>query len=168
MGDTQCFDLFITEEPDWGRWGFGLMAILPTATTLDAGQGKWQIGPAIGISMLKFRGWQLGFLAQNPISFAGNSKKSRQNYLLFQPFINYHFLKNTYFFSNGEWTIDWIRHVQQIPVNIGIGHTFTHIGNFKIDTSLQFEWMAYQNATKVVGYVPKYTIQFSLNFLVGD
>ena len=165
LGDTQFFDLFITEEPAWGRWGIGPAAIFPTATTLDAGQGKWQIGPALGISILKFTNWQIGFLAQNPISFAGNSHASKQNYLLFQPFIIYHFLKNSYFISNGEWTIDWLHHTRQIPINIGIGRTASLTGTLKIDSLLQFEYMAYQNATKNAGFVNQYTIQISFSLL---
>lgn len=164
-GDTQFFDLFVSEDPSWGRWGVGPMAIFPTATTLEAGQGKWQIGPALGLSFLKFAHWQIGFLAQNPISFAGNSHKSRQNYLLFQPFITFHFSKNWYVVSNGEWTIDWIHRVRKIPINLGVGHTF-RIGRHKIDSSLQIEWMAYQNAVKGSGYVPEWTIQFCFNFLL--
>jgi hypothetical protein len=165
LGDTQFFDLFIKEEPSWGRWGIGPMAIFPTATSLQAGQGKWQLGPAFGISLLKFTGWQIGFLAQNPISFAGNSHQSKQNYLLFQPFIIYHFLKNTYLVSNSEWTIDWLHHTKQIPVNIGIGHTTPFIGKFQLDSSLQLQWMAYQNATKVGGFVNHFTVQISCNLL---
>lgn len=165
LGDTQFFDLFIIEEPSWGRWGMGPAAIFPTATKLDAGQGKWQIGPALGISILKFTNWQFGFLAQNPISFAGSSHCSRQNYLLFQPFIIYHFLKNSYLITNGEWTIDWIHHNQQIPVNIGIGYTAPLIGRFKIDSLLQLEWMAYQNASKIVGFVNQFTVQISFSIL---
>lgn len=168
LGDTQFFDLFVTEEPAWGRWGIGPMAIFPTATKLDAGQGKWQIGPALGISVLKFSGWQFGFLAQNPISFAGNSHKSKQNYLLFQPFIIYHFLKNSYFISNGEWTIDWLYHTKQIPINIGIGHTASLTGKLKVDSVLQFQYMAYQNATMNAGFVNHYTIQISFNILFAE
>ncbi len=165
LGDTQFFDLFVTEEPSWGRWGIGPMAIFPTATTLDAGQGKWQVGPAVGISILKFTGWQIGFLAQNPISFAGNVHKAKQNYLLFQPFITYHFLKNAYLASNGEWTIDWLNRTQQIPINLGVGYTFPLIGQFKSDWLLQFQWMAYQNAAKNVGFVNHFTVQLSFNIL---
>jgi hypothetical protein len=167
MGDTQFFDLFITEEPAWGRWGIGPMAIFPTATTLDAGQGKWQIGPALGLSILKFPGWQIGFLAQNPISFAGNSHKSKQNYLLFQPFIIYHFLKNSYFISNSEWTINWLNHTRQIPVNVGLGYTAS-LGKLKVDSLLQFQYMAYQNATTSASFVNQYTIQISFNILFAD
>lgn len=165
LGDTQFFDLFITEDPSWGRWGIGPMAIFPTATTLDVGQGKWQIGPAIGVSLLKFTGWQIGFLAQNPISFTGNSHQSKQNYLLFQPFIIYHFLKNSYWITNGEWTIDWLHHNHQIPLNIGIGYTAEFSKKFKLDSLIQFQWMAYQNAAKADGYVNQSTIQISFSIL---
>lgn len=164
LGDTQFFDLFIVEA-NWGRWGIGPAAIFPTATRLDAGQGKWQAGPAIGISILKFPRWQFGFLAQNPISFAGNKHKSNQNFLLFQPFAVYHFLKNTYFVTNGEWTVDWLHKNTQIPLNIGIGHTSALSESLKIDFSLQLQWMAYQNAVKTTGYVNQTTIQFSFNIL---
>jgi hypothetical protein len=168
LGDTQIFDLFIIEEPEWGRWGIGPMAIFPTATTNDAGQEKWLIGPALGISVLKFTSWQFGFLAQNPISVAGNHNVPNQNYLLFQPFIIYHFLRNSYLITNAECTFDWVNHAQQIPVNIGIGHTFTLFNNIKIDSCLQFEWMAFQNATRIEGFVPQETIQFSFSLLLGD
>lgn len=165
LGDTQFFDLLVTEDPSWGRWGIGPMAIFPTASKLDAGQGKWQIGPACGISILKFPGWQFGFLAQNPISVAGNKKKSQQNYLLFQPFATYHFTKDAYMTINPEWTIDWFHRVKQLPLNFGFGYTFSQMKPFKIDTSLQIQWMAYQTAVKVEGYVNQTTIQFCLNIL---
>jgi hypothetical protein len=168
LGDTQFFDLFITEEPSWGRWGIGPMAIFPTATTTEAGQGKWQLGPALGISILKFPRWQIGFLAQNPISFAGNPSRPQQNYLLLQPFIIYHFQKNSYLITNSEWTIDWCNHTQQIPLNIGIGHTSALIGKTNIDSLIQFEWMAYQNALKSACYVNEYTIQVSFSILFGE
>lgn len=163
LGDTQFFDLFIAED-SWGRWGVGPMAIFPTATKLDAGQGKWQLGPALGASILKWSGWQIGFLAQNPISFAGNSEKSNQNYLLFQPFVTYHFLKNSYVITNGQWTLDWLNRTKQIPVNIGIGYTAA-MRKFKFDTLLQFQWMAYQNAVSSAGYVNKYTVQITFSLL---
>lgn len=165
LGDTQFFDLFTTEDPSWGRWGIGPMAIFPTASTLDAGQGKWQLGPAVGMSILKYPGWQIGFLAQNPISFAGNKHKADQNYLLFQPFAIYHFSKNSYLIFNPDWTIDWLHRNTQIPLNLGIGHTAPLFDNFKIDSSLQVQWMAYQNAVKWSGYVNHFTVQLNFNIL---
>ncbi len=163
LADTQFFDLLITET-DWGRWGFGPMMIFPTATKKEAGQGKWQLGPALGISILQFEKWQIGFLAQNPISIGGNPERAKQNYLLFQPFITYHFLKNTYFTSNPIWTINWLNHTRQIPLNFGLGYTFELFG-LKLDTALQYEFMAYQNAVKKNGYVNQSTIQLSINLL---
>jgi len=45
----------------------------------------------------------------------------------------------------------------QIPVNIGIGLTASLIGKLKVDSLLQFQYMAYQNATKKAGFVNHYT-----------
>lgn len=156
LGDTQGFDLFVFEVAGFGRWGIGPMAIFPTATKVQAGQRQWQLGSALAMSILRFPGWQIGFLAQNPISIGGNQPK--QNTLYFQPILVYHFEKNSYLVSNAEWTIDWQHHKHQIPINFGIGHTFS-----KIDTSIQFEWMAYKHNVK--SFVSEYTIQFCLNYL---
>lgn len=163
LGDTQFFDLFIVET-SWGRFGFGPMAIFPTASNRTAGQGKWQLGPAFGLSVLKYTGWQFGLLAQNPISLAGNSSRPKQNYLIFQPFLIYHFQKNAYLITNPIWNIDWLHKNTQIPFNFGIGYT---IKELRLDTCLQFQWMAYQNATKFSGYVNKYTVQVSMNILLN-
>lgn len=167
LGDTQFFDLFI-QETEWGRWGLGPMMIFPTATKKEAGQGKWQLGPALGLSILKFQRWQIGFLAQNPISIGGDSDRPKQNYLLFQPFITYHFLKNAYFTTNPIWTFNWLNHTRQIPLNFGLGYTFDLFGYVKLDTALQYEFMAYQNAVKKSGYVNQSTIQLSINLLFEE
>ena len=84
---------------------------------------------------------------------------------MFQPFATYHFSKNAYIFSNAQWTIDWVHHSQIIPLDIGFGYTYALTEQFKIDSSLQFEWTAYQNAVVNNGYVNQYTLQFCFNIL---
>jgi hypothetical protein len=164
FGDTQLFDLFITKEPAWGRWGLGPMMILPTASKSVAGQGKWQLGPAFATSFLKIRNWQLGLLAQNPISVAGDSHKKRQNTLYFQPFLIRHFASNWYLSSDAEWIIDWYHHVQQIPLNIGAGGIFA-LGKQRFNATGKFQGMVHQNAAHEVGFVPKYSFVFTLSLL---
>ena len=159
--DTQFYDLFILIDHEKFRFGMGPMGILPTASKLQAGQGKWQLGPAVGFSYYPIPRLQLAFLAQNPIAFAGVSKLPHQNTLYFQPFIVYHFMKDGYVLSNAEWTIVWNRHQIQIPVNIGFG-TIVNIGKQKINFEVAAKWMVYQRATGVNG---KFTTQFSCNFL---
>lgn len=163
LGDTQIFDLFIIEM-DWGRWGLGPMFILPTARGINAGQGKWQAGPALAASVLKFPKWQFGFLLQNPIAFAGCSHRSFVNTLYFQPFFTYHLEHNWYITANPQWQFQWNKRNVQIPVNLGIGKVFS-IGGLHIDASLDGEWMVYKNAA---GVVPHFTLQFSFNILLDD
>ncbi len=159
--DTQFYDLFVIINHEKFRFGIGPMAILPTASKLQAGQGKWQLGPAFGISYTPIPKLQLGLLAQNPISFAGVSNLPDQNTLYFKPSIVYHFKHDWYISSDAEWTIVWNRRQIQIPVNFGIGKIIT-IGTQKINLGIAAEWMAYQKAT---GVNPKFTTQLTFNLL---
>jgi len=163
LGDTQAFDLFIFERT-WGEWGLGPMAILPTATSTETGQGKWQIGPALGLNVMNMPRWQWGFLAQNPISFAGNTQRKSQNYLLFQPFFVRHFPKGWYINSNAQWTIDWLRHAAFIPLNIGGGRVFD-MGNQPVNFSTQAELTLFNNTA---GVAPRFLIKFNFSILFGD
>lgn len=159
--DTQVYDLFVVIDHERFRFGVGPMAILPTASKLQAGQGKWQLGPAFGFSYTPIPKLQFGILAQNPISFAGVSSLPHQNTLYFKPSIVYHFIRNWYVSTDAEWTIVWNRRQIQIPINFGIG-TIVTIAGQKINLGIAAEWMAYQKAT---GVNPKFTTQLTCNFL---
>ncbi len=161
LGDTQFFDLACFTG-EWWEVGIGPMAIFPTAvqSLRGTGQGKWQLGPALGV-LLEVNQTQFGCLAQNPISFAGNSHRERQNYLLFQPFFFQH-LKNGWFLhANPQWTLDWLHHIYKIPLNFGGGRIF-RVGTQPFDVDLRFEGMAYENS---LTYTPQFTIQLLFSIL---
>jgi hypothetical protein len=71
--DMQLFDLFLSSWPDpkitgFG-WGIGPTFVFPTGRVRKEGQHAWQVGPAAAA----YRGVPrllVGFLFQNPISFA--------------------------------------------------------------------------------------------------
>lgn len=161
LGDTQFLDLFCGVG-DWWEVGIGPMAIFPTAihSSSGTGQGKWQLGPALGV-LLEFNQTQIGVLAQNPISFAGASKRESQNYLLFQPFFFQHLGKGWFLHANPQWTFDWLHQVYKIPLNFGGGRIF-RIGRQSLDVDLRFEGMAYENSPT---YTPQFTIQLLLSLL---
>lgn len=163
LGDTQIFDLFIFEE-QWGRWGVGPVIFLPTAENLNAGQGKWQIGPAFAFSILDIPNLQFGLLVQNPIAVAGSSNAPFVNTLYVQPSATYHLKDQCYIGTNPQWILQWNDRNIQIPLNLGIGKVFS-IGKQPIDTSLYAEWLVYQNAK---GVIPQFTLQFSFNLLFGS
>lgn len=162
-GDMQIFDLLVLHEDQKLRVGFGGIAILPTATKVQAGQGKWQAGPAFGFTYSGIPKWQFSLLAQNPISFAGLSDQPSQFTLLFKPAIVRHFARNWYVTSDAEWTLYWSTKQFQIPVNLGVGKIITlKKSQQKINVCVEAEWMAYHRTPLVV---PKFTMQFCLSFL---
>lgn len=160
-GDTQFLDLFLFRDDNILRAGVGFTGILPTATTVQAGQGKWQIGPSIGLSYTGIPRWQFSLLAQNPVSFAGISRLPFQNTLLFKPLIVFNVTEDWYVISEAEWTLDWSRNQYQIPVNFGVGKIVT-FAKKKYNLCIEAEWMAYQHTNQVI---PKFTIQFTFAFL---
>jgi len=162
-GDTQIFDLLVLKDNNVFRLGLGFVAIIPTATKVQAGQGKWQLGPAFGFSYTGIPRWQFSLLAQNPNSFAGISKLPKQRTVLFKPAIVWHFTRNWYVTSDAEWTLYWSRRQYQIPVNFGIGRIVKLLpSEQKVNISAKAEWMAYHHTPQVV---PKFTAQISLAFL---
>jgi hypothetical protein len=48
LSDVTLFDLIVFNE-DWGRWGLGPVALLPTGGE-DRGVNEWALGPAIGFT----------------------------------------------------------------------------------------------------------------------
>jgi hypothetical protein len=156
LSDIQFFDLIVFDY-SWGRWGIGPVMFFPTATKLEGGSGKWQLGPAIGFSYTGIPTWQFGFLSQNPISFAGNHHTPAVNTQYFQPFITKHFAEGWYFSFNPTWVIQWNARNTQIPINMGFGRVFS-IGSLKLDVTLQYQFLAYYNSASVV---PNQTLQIS-------
>ncbi len=159
LGDTQFLDLFLWAGK-WWEVGVGPMAIFPTALKTGTGQGKWQLGPALGF-LLQLARMQLGLLAQNPISFAGNSHRLNQNYLLFQPLLFYHLGNGWYLKSNPQWTLDWAHNNNRLPLNFGAGRVFT-VNRQAFNIDLVAEGMAYQTGAQ---FSPRFTIQFLLSVL---
>jgi hypothetical protein len=161
LGDTQFLDLFCATGDSW-EVGIGPMAIFPTAihSSKGTGQGKWQLGPALGV-LVEFHQTQIGILAQNPISFAGRSQRPSQNYLLFQPFFYQHLGDGWFLHANPQWTLDWLHHIYAIPLNFGGGKIFS-IGRQSFDIDLRLEAMAYENSPT---YSPQFTIQLLFSIL---
>ena len=69
-------------------WGVGPSFQLPTATDTSLGSGKWAIGPAGVVFIVKGR-WTYGSLLTNVWSFAGDSSRGDVNVMTLQPFLNY-------------------------------------------------------------------------------
>jgi hypothetical protein len=165
LGDTQFLDLFLCESPEWGRIGFGPIAILPSSTNqCKIGQGKWQVGPAFAAMLLAIKNWQFGFLAQNPWGFLGNSKKPNVVSLFLQPLVAVHFPQNWYLLSNAQMTFQWRPNRILVPVNIGIGKVATIKGQ-PINAFMEAEWVVYKTDAN---FQPHFTVKIGFDFLFPD
>ena len=59
-------------------WGVGPMLVLPTATASVLGTDKWSAGPSV-VALVQPKGWTIGVLVNNSLSFAGNGHTQQVN-----------------------------------------------------------------------------------------
>ncbi|WP_193164501.1 hypothetical protein [Microbulbifer hainanensis] len=161
LGDLQMFDLVAIKE-SWGRWGFGVAAILPTATAPELGQEKWQLGPATAIMYTAVKNLQVGAVFQNPASFAGDSNRESVNSLSITPTLTYN-LPGGWFYGHSDYdfVFDWENGGEAtIPIGFQAGKVFS-VGSEHF--SLSFEG-AYSAARP--DDFPRWLVGFELNWIL--
>lgn len=168
FGDTELFDLFLSNWPDPAvtgfGWGIGPTFVFPTGRVKQAGNHAWQVGPAAAASYRRIPHLMVGFLFQNPISVAyTNSSATPQSQLEFQPLVSYTLGYGWYVKSaDSTWTVN-LRHGTSttIPISCGLGRVWKTPGP-QLDTWFSYEWTAYRQYT---GITPMYTLRFGLTLL---
>jgi len=172
--DMELFDLFISNWPDPKETGFGWAIgptfVFPTGKVPSAGKHAWQIGPAAAAKYLGVSHLMVGFLFQNPISFAyTNSSVTPQSRFQFQPLISYTLEHGWYVKStDSNWTVNW-RHGSstRIPISFGFGRVWKFEG-IQINAWVSGEWTAYRQYTSVTNATPMYTVRFGFTMLFPD
>lgn len=106
-----------------GLFGVGPVLIMPTASSEYLGSGKWSTGLA-GVYMTKAFGLILGILGQQFVSFAGDSKRQDQNFMLFQPIVTKIFKKGYFMNFSPIMKFDWENDAYNIPLGINFGKAF--------------------------------------------
>ncbi len=114
----------ITFKLKKGLFGIGPALIMPTATSEYLGAGKWSTG-AVVVYGTKAFGLSLGVLGQQFISFAGDTERADQNYLLLQPIITKIFKKGYFINYSPIMKFDWENNTYNIPVGLSIGKAFS-------------------------------------------
>jgi hypothetical protein len=125
--------------------------ILPTATSVYPGHGKWSMGPSVVILTQPGR-WTLGVLMSNVWSFAGHSDRQDVNQVLLQYFINYNLKKGYYITWQPTITANWEAsspYRWTVPYGGGIGRIMK-LGFQPVNLTLQF----YANPTRPPGTSP--------------
>ena len=166
FGDLPLFDIAVLPWPDRKKTGLligiGPTFVFPTATSKSAGQGAWQAGPALGAIYYGIPGLLVGFIAQNPISFAYTSpNRPPQNTFEFQPVLALHLWDKWYLRSaEANWTMGWHRHSPtMLPLSLGLGRTLVRPGLPPMSLFVTGQWMVYRQFAPVA---PQTTINFGL------
>jgi hypothetical protein len=168
FADIELFDLFISNWPDPKETGFGWAVgptfVFPTGRVPQAGKHAWQVGPAAAAAYRGIPHLMVGFLFQNPISFAHtNSAATPQSKMQFQPLVSYAIGHGWYVKSaDSTWTVEWRHHTSTtIPISLGFGKVWKFAGP-ELDTWVSGECMAYRQYSKIT---PMYTVRFGLTLL---
>ena len=166
FGDLPMFDIAALPWPDRQKTGLligvGPTFVFPTATSKSAGQGTWQAGPALGVIYTAIPGFLIGFVAQNPVSFAYTSPhRPPQNTFQFQPVLALHLWEKWYLRSaEANWSMGWHHHsATQLPLSLGLGRTLVRPGLPPMSLFVTGQWMLYRQFAQVA---PQTTVNFGL------
>src|SRR5260370_32607315 len=113
FADMELFDLIVSNWPNPKEtgfgWGVGPTFVFPTGRDPASGKHAWEVGPSFGAVYRGIPHLMVGFLFQNPISFAyTNSSATPQSQMQFQPRISYTLGRGWYVKSaDATWTVNW-------------------------------------------------------------
>ncbi len=165
FGDIQLFDLAVLPWPSDEthlKIGLGPMFVFPTATSNSAGQGAWQAGPAMGAVYTGIPWLVMGFLLQNPVSFAYTSpKRPPQDTLELQPALALHVWKGWYLRSaEATWAFGWRHHSATVlPLSLGVGDVIVRPGLPPLNFYVTGQWTVYR---KFAPIAPQTGVNFGL------
>jgi hypothetical protein len=103
--------------------GAGYCTVFPMATSPALGQGKWQVGPAVGMRVAP-RPFNVAFLVQNLYSVAGNSQSPDVAYVKVQPFITLDLPADFFVSTDATMSFSWRGGGTTVPVDLGLGRAF--------------------------------------------
>jgi hypothetical protein len=124
IGDLSFTDLAACHAGPFNV-GAGYATVFPMATTPALGQGKWQLGPALGARLERIPALKIAVLVQNLYSVAGSSESPSLAYVSVQPFVT--LLLPADFFLATDATMDfyWRGGKSTVPVDLGLGRAFS-------------------------------------------
>jgi len=140
LGDTvQSFFFSPKEAPGGWIMGAGPVLLLPTATDIALGSGKWGAGPT-AVVLRQDKGFTYGVLANQVWSYEGWGDQN-VNATYVQPFLGYTTKTYTTFLVNTESTYDWNARQWSVPMNFMITQMLK-IGKQPISLQLGYRYYA--------------------------
>jgi hypothetical protein len=105
--------------------GLGGTTVFPLATRPELGQGKWQVGPALGFWIDPVPALKIAALVQGLWSVAGSSQSPDLGYATVQPFLAVYLPASLFLSSDATMSFYWAGGSTTVPVNLGLGYSFT-------------------------------------------
>jgi hypothetical protein len=126
LSDWVHASFFTPENQSGFIWGAGFIVSVPTATNDVLGTGKWAAGPALRLTW-RDGPWNVGMLAGQRWSFAGDASRPDLNSLIMRGTIRRQLPNRWYFVSAPIITVNWDARSSQrwlVPVGGGFGRSF--------------------------------------------
>ena len=123
FGDTILAQVLSPAGTEPWIWGVGPTWIFPTAGSDLTGQGKWQIGPAVGGGYITSK-FMIAALFQQWWSFAGDADRRETNQLNILPLIYSFFSDGWSVGYSGNILADWKAHGSErwtVPFGLSVG-----------------------------------------------
>lgn len=145
MADSTLFDL-VTFDRSWGRFGVGVVALLPTGKTGISAE-KWALGPAFGV--VTQRPWGLiGAFNQNLFTVAGDDTRPDVNVSTLQPLLNIGLSQGwSVGLSDMTFVYDWEQSAfTSLPLGVKVSK-LTKISGLPVQWQLSYERNFYDTGT---------------------
>jgi hypothetical protein len=130
----------LAQSSTWGKVGVGPVFVFPTASRVELGQGKYQVGPALYYVNKAVKGWQFALLAQQFFSFAGDRERQDVNQLKLQPFVTMYLPHSWYVESKPVITLDFKKDTSSVPLNLVIGRVVAGRWNLNLEGTAYPGW----------------------------
>ena len=158
LGDTILATVLSPANTEPWIFGAGPTWIFPTAHSDLTGQGKWQVGPAVGGGYITSK-FMVAALAQQWWSFAGNEDRKHTNQVSVLPLIYRFWGEGWSVGYSGNITADWTargRDVWTAPIGVSVGKVIK-LGILPVQIQLGGQYFA---ASPVGG--PKWNVQLQI------
>ena len=145
FGDATLFNL-TTLDRSWGRFGLGVVALLPTGANGISAE-KWGLGPAAGFVAQKK--WGLfGLFNQNILTVAGDNTRPDINISTLQPILNLQLSDGwSVGVSDMTFVYDWDRgQFTSLPLGMKVSK-LTKISGHPVQWQLSYERNFYDTGT---------------------
>jgi len=124
MSDVSLLDVIVVKQK-WGMFGAGPALTIPVMKPAPISIRKWAAGFALVAMNTQTKGLQWGVLAQQFFTFAGDSERSNESFMLFQPIFNFMLSKGKFVQVNPIMNFNWTNQTYNIPIAINVGKAFS-------------------------------------------